>query len=145
MNPRIQELIAMINKALTMEHAAAVQYLTHSELVFGPESGPIMEQLREQASDEQKHAENLRTLISDYLKGVPAYDEAQTKTATDYDQIIIANIASENEAIVVYEQIYQKIQDIKVDIGKNYFTLEHDIRHILMEEAGHITELERIQ
>lgn len=145
MSPRIQELIDMINRALTMEHAAAVQYLTHAELIFGPESGPIMEQLREQAADEQKHAENLRTLIADYLKGIPSYDQAQTKQATDYDQIINVNIASEKEAIVLYQQIYDKIKEIKVDLGHNYFTLEHDIRHILMEEAQHITELERIQ
>lgn len=145
MDPKIQELIDMINKALTMELAAATQYLNHAEKIFGPESGPIMEQLQEQAGDEQKHAANLRTLIADYLKGVCAYEQAPTIDATNYEEIITANIRSEQEAIAQYQAIYAKVKELQPELGVNFMTLEHDIRHIMIEEAQHITELERIQ
>lgn len=140
----MNELIALLNKALGMEYAARVQYLTHAEQVRGPESEPIRDRLIEQAGDEADHSEKLRTLISDYLLAVPSMNQDVTKVAQTFNEIISVNVSSENEAIQVYEQILTKLALLKDQLI--YFeTFDFEIRAILREEQEHITELQRIQ
>lgn len=144
----MNELLDMLNKALEMEHAAAIQYRTHAENVTGPYADPIMAHLRELADDEDGHAAKLRTLISDYLKQIPTMFVSTVVDAIQYSDIIATNIASEQDAIKVYNEIYNAITGkFKADLAnaEMFHTFEHEIRHILMEEVEHVTELQRIQ
>lgn len=63
-----EELIKMLNTALELEHAARIQYLTHAELISGLSAEKVIERLKEIASDEEKHENIFRTLISGYLR-----------------------------------------------------------------------------
>ena len=140
----MSELVALLNQALEMEHAAAIQYYTHAEQINGPESGPLMEQLQEQAGDEQAHAVKVRTILSDYLKVIPTMGLAPTKTAANYDEIISRNILSEQEAIDIYRKIFNKICEMQDELGYRFESLRFDIDEILREEQEHITQLERV-
>lgn len=140
-----KELIALLNKALAMEHAAAVQYGAHAEQISGPNAEPLMERLHEQADDEVRHAKTLRNLIGDYLLAVPTMQIGPTREADDeLPSILEANLLSENEAIAVYEEILAKLLELKPQIMPIYAKMEHDIRHILMDEQEHVAELTRL-
>jgi bacterioferritin (cytochrome b1) len=140
----MKELIDMLNKALSMEHMAAIQYYTHAEQINGPESDPLMARLQEQAGDEQEHAKKVRSLLSDYLKVVPSADFVPFKPASSYTEVVNMNIASEKEAVDQYRLILEKINSMKEELGYTFETLRFDIDEILREEQEHLIQLERI-
>ena len=135
------ELIRMLNKALELEHAARIQYLAHAEQVQGLNAEPVRERLQEIASDEAKHEGKFRTLISDYLGGIPCMGLALTHSAKDIPGILKVNLASEKEAIDFYKQIYRKVTESKDSLTYEFETLEHEVRHVIIEEQEHVTEL----
>ena len=136
-----EELIALLNTALELEHAARIQYLAHAQLVKGQGAEKIIERLEEIASDEQKHEQKYRDLIGNYLGGVPSMKMSATKPAKDLNEILVINRKDEREAIDIYKKIYQKIIASKDSLLYTFETLEHEVRHIIIEEQEHASEL----
>ncbi|OGT07041.1 MAG: hypothetical protein A2X78_02600 [Gammaproteobacteria bacterium GWE2_37_16] len=135
-----EELITMLNQALKLEHAAEIQYLNHAKMIKGLNALPIIAQLEEIAGDEHKHAEKFRNLITNCLNGEPTMDMTETHRAQDLHAILEVNLKDEKTAIEFYKQIYHKIVDNKADLY--YFeTLEHEVRHIIIDEQEHTIEL----
>jgi len=141
--PKInEELITMLNQALKLEHAARIQYLAHAELLKGPCSETIIARLKEIAGDEEKHEGIFRNLIGAYLGGEPTMDLASTHKANDLNGILTINLKGEKEAIDFYKLIYKKIIDNKELLPYTFTTLEHEVRHVIIDEEEHVTELE---
>jgi bacterioferritin (cytochrome b1) len=136
-----KELITMLNRALELEHAARIQYLAHAELVNGLGAEAIIERLKEIASDELKHEEKFRNLIGGYLGGEPTMGLAKTHQAKDVKEILEVNLKGEKEAIDFYKQIYRKVIESQRDLQYQFETLEHEIRHVIVDEQEHIVEL----
>jgi bacterioferritin (cytochrome b1) len=136
-----EELVGMLNQALELEHAARIQYLAHAELLKGLEAEKWIERLKEIAGDEEKHEGKFRNLIGNYLGGEPSMSLAQTHRAKDIKNILEVNLRNEKEAIDFYKQIYQKVMDNKKNLQYEFETLEHEIRHVIMDEQEHVTEL----
>lgn len=139
---KIKEVLAqMLNRALELEHAAMIQYLAHAELVQGLNAEKVRERLHEIAEDEEKHAEKFRTLISDFLGGTPSMGLAPTHAAEDISGILKVNLGNEKEAIDFYKKIYRKVIEQKEALPYEFETLEHEIRHVIIDEQEHVTEL----
>ncbi|MCI2426532.1 hypothetical protein LM597_03880 [Candidatus Acetothermia bacterium] len=136
-----QELATMLNQALELEQAARIQYLAHAELINGLNAEPIIERLQEIASDEQKHEEKFRNLIANYLGGEPSMSLAETHKAKGIEEILKVNLKGEKEAIDFYKQIYKKVVNSKDSLQYEAETLEHEIRHVIMDEEEHVVEL----
>jgi bacterioferritin (cytochrome b1) len=136
-----QELVKMLNNALKLEHAARIQYLTHAELIKGLSAEKVVERLKEIASDEQKHEEQFRNLLGSYLGEEPSMALAETHTVKDTKEILEVNLKGEKEAIDFYKQIHQKVIDNKKNLQYEFETLEHDIRHVIIDEQEHAVEL----
>jgi len=136
-----KELITMLNRALELEHAARIQYLAHAELVNGLGAEKIIGRLKEIASDELKHEEKFRNLIGGYLGGEPTMGLAKTHQAKDVKEILEVNLKGEKEAIDFYKQIYRKVIESQRDLQYEFETLEHEIRHVIVDEQEHIVEL----
>lgn len=136
-----EELIEMLNQALELEHAARIQYLAHAELLKGLEAEKWIERLKEIAGDEEKHEEKFRNLIGSYLGGESSMSLAKTHVAKDIKNILEVNLRNEKEAIEFYRQIYQKVMDNKRNLQYEFETLEHEIRHVIIDEQEHVVEL----
>ncbi|MDD5593497.1 MAG: ferritin-like domain-containing protein [Candidatus Margulisbacteria bacterium] len=136
-----EELVKMLNQALELEHAARIQYLAHAELIKGQTAEKIIERLKEIASDEQKHEGIFRELIGNYLNGEPVMTLAPTHRANETVAILEVNLKGEKDAIDYYKQIYQKVTDNKKELPYEFETLEHQIRHVIIDEQEHVTEL----
>jgi bacterioferritin (cytochrome b1) len=136
-----KDLVGMLNRALELEHAARIQYLTHAELVKGINAEKVIERLKEIASDEQKHEEIFRELIASYLGGEPVMSLAQTYRADEIQEILEVNLKGEKEAIDFYKQIYRKVIDNRQSLQYEAESLEHGIRHVIMDEQEHVVEL----
>lgn len=135
-----EELLKMLNHALELEHAAYIQYLSHAELIEGENAEPIIERLKEIANDEKNHQDKFRSLIG-MLGGIPSMSVAETHPARTIREILEQNLKDEKEAVDTYRKIYETIVKER---GKGYYDmiLEHEVRHIIMDEQEHITELE---
>ena len=139
-----KELVEMLNSALKLEHAARIQYLAHAELISGLYSEKVIERIKEIAGDEKKHEEIFRSLIGDYLYAEPTMDVAETHKAKDIGQILKVNQADEKHAIDFYKQIYSKVTANKEQLQYEFETLEHQIRHVIIDEQEHVTELTKL-
>jgi len=135
-----EKIIQLLNNALELEHGAYIQYLSHAELIDGINAEPLISRIKEIAEDEKKHQEKLRTLIG-ILGGTPNMKIAQTHPAESIKDILEQNLKNEKEAIDIYKKILEKLKE---DGSKGYYDyiLEHEIRHIIMDEQEHVTELE---
>ncbi len=136
-----KELIQMLNRALELEHAARIQYLAHAELIKGINAEPIIERLKEIAGDEQKHEDMFRTMIGSYLGGEPVMTLAETHQADGTQKILEINLKGEKDAIDFYKQIYRKIIENREKMPYEAETLEHQLRHVIIDEQEHVVEL----
>jgi bacterioferritin (cytochrome b1) len=136
-----KQLIEMLNHALELEHAARIQYLAHAELIGGLGAEKIVERLKEIAGDELKHEEMFRNLIGSYLGGEPSMSLAETHQAKDIKKILEVNLKGEKDAIDFYKQIYRKVIDSQKSLQYEFETLEHEIRHVIVDEQEHVVEL----
>ena len=139
-----KEIIKLLNQALKLEQAARIQYLSHAELVDGLNSEPIIARLQELAGDEKEHEEKFRKLIGDFLGGEPTMEIAQTHSAQSIEEILRVNLRGEKEAVDIYMEILAKIKEEKDNLPYEFLTLEHEVRHIIMDEQEHITELKNL-
>ena len=135
------ELVKMLNQALELEHAARIQYLAHAELIKGLGSEEVIGRLKEIAGDELKHEDIFRNLIGSYLGAEPSMGLAETHRATATKQILEVNLKGEKDAIDFYKKIYKKVIDNKEDLQYEFETLEHEIRHVILDEQEHVVEL----
>jgi len=134
-------LVKLLNDALELEHAARIQYLAHAELIKGLNAEKIIERLKEIASDEEKHEGIFRDLIGNYLDAEPSMGIAETHPAHGTVDILEINLKNEKEAIDLYKQIYKRVLDDKDDLPYVFEALEHQIRHVILEEEEHVVEL----
>ncbi|HLC64620.1 MAG TPA: ferritin-like domain-containing protein [Candidatus Nanoarchaeia archaeon] len=135
-----ETIIKLLNSALELEHGANIQYLSHAEVVDGPDAEPIIARLKEIANDEKAHQEKFRNMIG-LLGGVPSMKTSETHPAKSVKEILEQNLKDEKFAVDAYSKI---LEELKKEKGKGYYfdLLEHEIRHVLMEEQEHITEIE---
>jgi len=131
----------MLNRALELEHSAHVQYLSHAETIGGLGSEGIVARLKEIASDEAEHAEKFRTLIGAYLDDVPSMGIAKTRKAKTLKDVLRINMEDEKEAVRVYTKILAAVAKERKSLPYEFLKLEHELRHVIMDEQEHITEL----
>jgi len=139
-----EELIAMMNRGLALEHAARIQYLAHAELVKGELAEPIIARLREIADDEEKHEGKFREMIGNYLGGIPTMSMASETLKPDartIPQILQANLENEKSALDEYKATYQKLIAGKQSLAYEFERLEHELRHIILDEEEHVAEI----
>ncbi|MDD5409240.1 MAG: ferritin-like domain-containing protein [Candidatus Omnitrophica bacterium] len=140
-----KELVELLNSALKLEHAARIQYLAHAEMIKGQNAEKLIERLKEIASDEEKHEGQFRNLIGNYLGAEPTMAIAETHHGFKTEDILKINLKGEKEAIDLYKQIYQKVCENKEEFRYEFETLEHEIRHVIVDEQEHVAELAVLQ
>lgn len=139
----MKELIVLLQKALTQEHQAYIQYLSHAVVLRGPTTPGVAAQLEDNAKDEAAHADILRDLLSNYLDVYPTMDVAEPTKAIVLEKILVADLKSEKEAIATYKEIMKLLEENK-DM-EDYYSFWTKIENILVEEEQHVRELEALQ
>jgi bacterioferritin (cytochrome b1) len=66
---------------------------------------------------------------------------AETHSAKTINEILKVNLKDEKHAVDVYMGILEKINEMKGELKYEFFQLEHNIRHVIMDEQEHISEL----
>jgi bacterioferritin len=131
-----QELIDNLNKALSLELAAVIQYSQHSYLVTGKDREIFKEFFREQAKEAQEHS----NIVGDKvvaLGGIPTVEPAMIRQSVDIDEMLKQDLELEREAVVGYMEAWKSCGDEDLPTK---FWLEGQIA----EEQFHIEELEKL-
>lgn len=132
-----QKLIAILNQGLEFELGTLVRYLHHSFLIFGPARTPIVQLLRTRAQESMTHAIQLGEKIT-YLGGHPSVkvDEVLDPRGHSIEEMLEEDLKAEREALQFY---MDALQDVENDVVFRVLFEE-----IILEEQGHVEELEKL-
>ncbi|MGD9627729.1 MAG: bacterioferritin [Pyrinomonadaceae bacterium] len=130
------ELVENLNKALSLELAAVIQYSQHSYLVTGTDREVFKDWFRDQAEEAQDHADTLGDKIV-ALGGVPAVEPGMIRQSVELEEMLKQDLELEREAIATYMAAGAACDD---DDLPQKFWLEGQIS----DEQMHIEELEKL-
>lgn len=132
-----EELIQNLNKAVSMEIGAILQYLHNHYSIMGPYRDAFGDKLEEIARQEMEHMEYLSEKIVAY-DGIPTTQPAAIYTAKTVTDMLNHDLAIEKEAIEHYDKVI-KMADEYGDIG-----LRKSIEDIIDEEYDHKETFEKM-
>jgi len=130
-----KKLIELLNKDLSLEYTACVQYTQHQGVLKGAMYQSIQKELVIHAQEELAHATTLVAQIA-YLGGFPTVDMPTPKISNDSLTMLQQDLAGENDAIERY------ILRIKQAEQLNLYHLAQQLRNILAVEQEHAMDLE---
>jgi bacterioferritin len=131
-----QELIDNLNRALSFELAAVIQYMQHSFLVTGTEREVYRSFFRDQSEESHDHAKTLGDKVV-ALGGVPTVEPGMIRQSTDLAEMLRQDLALEREAMGAYMAAWESCKDNE---RATRFMLEERIAR----EQIHIEELEKM-
>jgi|SRR5687768_6044660 len=130
------ELVENLNKALSYELAAVIQYSQHSYLVTGQEREVFKDWFRDQAEEAQDHAESLGDKIV-ALGGVPTVEPGTIRQSVDVAEMLKQDLELEREALNVYMAAWASCDDN--DLPQKFWLEER-----ISDEQMHVEELEKL-
>ena len=130
------DLIELLNRALSLELTAVIQYMQHSFLVTGTEREVYRKFFRDQSEESQDHAETLGDKIV-ALGGVPTVEPAMIRQSTDLKEMLKQDLTLEREAMEAYMAAWETCKD------KNR-PLQFQLEERIYQEQLHIDELEKL-
>ncbi len=132
-----KKIIEVLNKALTEEITALMQYIQHHYLYKGPNAIPVKELFKKLSFKEMDHAYLLGERIA-ALGGMPTTKPDRIEVPEKSIDMIKANVKVEDGAIADFKK-WIKILDEEGDI-----TSRNMLEGILADEEEHIAELESL-
>jgi bacterioferritin len=130
------ELIESLNRALSLELAAVIQYTQHSFLVNGAEREVFCKYFRDQGEESLDHAITLGDKIV-ALGGVPTVEPSMIRQSTSLPEMLKQDLELEREALAGYMAAWKACGDDDLPVR---FQLEERI----YQEQLHIDELEKL-
>jgi bacterioferritin len=131
-----QKLVELLNKDLSLEYTACIQYTQHQAVLKGAMYQSIQKELIIHAQEELAHAVILADQI-DYLGGIPTVKMIPAHTSADNIEMLEQDLAGENDAIARY------IMRIKQAEALDLYHLAQQLRAILAVEQEHAMDLEQ--
>jgi bacterioferritin len=129
------QIIPQLNKILSMEYAAVIQYMQHSFLVGGHDRLVFSDYFRDQSKSSHKHAKVIGDKIV-AMGGVPTVEPGTIHQATDLQEMLEQDLKLEREAL----DAYLKAWELSTENHALRFLLES----IIQEEQIHVEDLEKL-
>ena len=134
-NGHDHELINRLNRALSLEYAATIQYLQQQCLVTGQERQQFAPFFAASSSEAHLHAQNLGNKIV-ALGGAPTIEPAEIREGKTLSQMLRFDLEIEREALDAYVKAWESAQGNPPLL----FWLEE----IISTEQLHVDELEKL-
>ncbi|MGH7151885.1 MAG: ferritin-like domain-containing protein [Planctomycetota bacterium] len=135
-----KKMVALLNRALAMEHASAIRYLTQAATVKGQHAPVYAAKFKECAAESGGHAEKLRERIAG-LGGVPTLEVEETEgpIPADLAGMIEFDSREEEKAVGLYQEILRAIPHDRETL------LHETVEHILTDEMEDLEEMTRLK
>jgi len=129
---------AILNEIMEYELAGVVRYTHSAMMVTGPYRIPIVEFLKEQASESLVHAQGAGELIAG-LDGQPSQKIAKIEETGQHTirDILEESLEHELHAVGLYKKLLEEVEDSSI-------YLEEYARGMIGEEEQHSLELKRM-
>jgi bacterioferritin len=130
--------VGLLNRILEQELAGVVRYTHYSLLVFGFNRIPIVEWLREQATESLMHAQQAGEMIT-HLGAYPSLTIGPLLDThrTDIGTILRESLASEGQALALYKELLLVVE------GKSVM-LEEYARQMVQAEELHAGDVDKM-
>jgi len=125
-----EEMIDLLNKDLTLEYSAAIQYIQHQAVLKGAKYQSIQKELIVHANEEIGHAIQLADQIA-YLGGTPTIEIGERLIADDGEEMLKQDLAGEKDAVARYRVRIAQARDM------GEFGLARVLEDILIMEEEH--------
>jgi len=114
----VERVLGVLQSSLATEIVCVLRYRQHHFAAKGLEAEPVAAEFLVHANEEQQHADQLATRISQ-LGGTPDFDpdtvtsrsHSEYQTADSLEQMILENLVAERIAIASYTEIINWIGD----------------------------------
>jgi bacterioferritin len=130
-----RELIKRLNRALSLEYAATIQYLQQQCLVTGKERQQFAPFFAASSSEAHLHAQNLGNKIV-ALGGAPTIEPAKVREGKNLVEMLQYDLEMEREALEAYVKAWESAHGNPPLV----FWLEE----IISAEQLHVDELEKL-
>jgi len=100
------ELIAILNEAMTLEYTATVQYNQHSMLLTGRDKVLFEDLFKDSAKESLGHAKMWGDRIT-YLGGVPRGEVGPIFQSTDVTEMLEKDLEIERRAVEIYTRAHR--------------------------------------
>ena len=130
-----KELINRLNRALSLEYAATIQYLQQQCAVLGQDRQQFAPFFAASSSESHLHAQNLGNKIA-ALGGVPTIETAKIRRGENLAKMLRYDLDMEREALDAYVKAWESAQ------GNH--PLVFWLEEIISEEQLHVDELEKL-
>ena len=129
---------AILNEIMEYELAGVVRYTHSAMMVTGPYRIPIVDFLKEQASESLLHAQGAGELIAG-LDGHPSQKIARIEETGQHTirDILEESLEHELHAVGLYKKLLEEVEDSSI-------YLEEYARGMIGEEEQHSLELKRM-
>jgi len=129
---------AILNEIMEYELAGVVRYTHSAMMVTGPYRIPIVDFLKEQASESLLHAQGAGELIAG-LDGHPSQKIAKIEETGQHTirDILEESLEHELHAVSLYKKLLEEVEDSSI-------YLEEYARGMIGEEEQHSLELKRM-
>ena len=132
----MQKVIAFLNRALSIEYSAVIQYCQHSALIQGTDRVVYQDFLDGASKESRDHAKKVSDWIVS-LGGLPTIEAAHIQQATDIGEMLAQNLSTEKDALQAYRDAHAAVDG------------EHPIKYMLEEqiilEQDDVWEIEKFQ
>ncbi|MEB3288125.1 MAG: ferritin-like domain-containing protein [Vampirovibrionales bacterium] len=127
-----------LNRILEAELAGVIRYTHYSFMVFGPNRIPIVDWLRQQASESLLHAQEVGELIT-HLGEHPSLSIGELLETHNHDTqtILKESLEHETRALGLYRQLLELVRDKSV-------MFEEFARKMICQEEMHTGEVEKM-
>lgn len=125
-----EELIDLLNKDLTLEYSAAIQYIQHAAKVTGAKYQSIQKELVVHANEEIGHALQIAEQIA-YLGGDPTVEVAERYVSDDSTEMLKQDLEGERDAVRRYRERVKQAREL------GEFGLARVLEEILLMEEEH--------
>jgi bacterioferritin len=130
-----EKVLEALNLDLEHEMTSIVRYLHHSFIVAGPIRAPLVTMFRQMATDSMQHAVKLGEKIV-ALGGHPSIKIQEIYEPGDQtiEEMLSENLEAEKQHLALYEK--------QLELVKDNTPLRLMLEQVVVEESGHIDELE---
>jgi bacterioferritin len=127
-------LVSLLNKALSMEYGAIIQYYHNKAVFTGVHAAQYQEVAGHNVGEEIKHVEMLIDKIV-VLGGEPTISVLGINPGNSVKEILENDLKGEGEALDVYYDIHEKAKDLSLKLM---------IETIIQDEQDHFDALKRL-
>lgn len=130
-----QAVIDALNKAVSLEYAAAIQYSQHSLLIQGVNRDLYSNFFKEMGESSFQHARELGSYIVG-LNGVPTVEPGPVRQSTELNEMFQQDLELEQTSLQAYKDALETASD--------HVPIRVMLEEMIREEYLHVVNLEKI-